>query len=68
MGKAVAGRDLSGTDFIGLGIPGDHRLGSGAARRCADSQDVLQGLFPASRHEGASEGRAFGEDLASELD
>ena len=68
MGKAVAGLDLSGANFIGLGMPGDDRLRSGAARRGADPQDVLQDLLPASRRKGAFKSRTPGEDVAGELD
>ena len=68
MGKAVAGLDRSGAHFVGLGIPGDDGLRSGAARRGADSQDVLQGPLPAGRREGAFKSRTPGEDFAGEFD
>ena len=67
MGEAVAGLDLSGADFISLGIPSDDRLRSGAARGGADSQDGLQCLLPVSGRKRASKSRTLGEDLASEF-
>ena len=67
MGRAVAGLDLPGADFIGLGMPGDDCLRSGAARGGADSQDGLQCLLPVSGCKRASKSRTPGEDLAGEL-
>ena len=37
------GRDLTRTHLVGLGIPGDDGLGSCAAGRRADAQDLAQG-------------------------
>ena len=42
MVKALTCGDLPGAHFVGIAVPGDHRLGARAASRGADAQDVLQ--------------------------
>ena len=44
MGEARPGLDLAGMEGAGGLVPGQHRLGAGAAGRGADTQYVAQGI------------------------
>ena len=54
---------LSGADFVGGRVPGDHGLGARAAGRSADAENVLQGGTVVFRRQGRVKAAAPREHL-----
>ena len=66
--ESFSGRDLPRTNFVGLAVPGNDRLRPCAAGGSADTQNVVQGIFPARAGKSGFEILAVAQNFRRQFD